>query len=999
MNRIIVLLIFLLSFGCTTDNHQNDNFNKAEIKKEPKGVDDSFDISFLIEKEQSDLYSLSVIFELDSGCWVVSPYSNDSVYGPTTISISDNDYLIVYDTLIEIPASVEEFDSILNMPVRFIRKKTTYKQSIRVLTKDDFEVPGSVWFVLEPHCTPKKVDFVISYRSGKMEVRKIYTRGESNDHLDPPGSYKAMTILNAIRAYPAKDIPNDAYSRAYEYSRSLQVSSSRDIIPWKSIGPKNIGGRTLDLSLNQQNPNTIYAASAGGGLWRSYTGGVGQDAWERLELGYPAMSIGAVEICPTDTNVIFAGTGECYGNGTYFPSVSYRATRGMSGIGLLRSLDNGQTWEKSIDWSYQQQRGIQRIKFDPDSNNIVWVATTEGVYKSNNKGDTWDRVLNFPMATDISINPDDPDIVIVCCGGMFSNGNGIYRTTNGGQTWTKLFMGSSVPSQFGGKARVMTALSSPNIVYASIGHSQSYGTSDTWLCKSIDYGATWVVMNNTDYSKYQGWYSHYVGVSPFNPNKLFCGGVDMYQSSDGGNTLDIKDGNIQDWHHPDWLHLDHHDIEFHPTDPDIIYFAEDGGIHRTDDGGETFFSCNWGYQTSQFYSGFSCSDTDSLFATGGLQDNFSCIYEGDEYWRRVHGGDGSWTAINQVNNNNVFNSSQYLNISRSYDYGFNYENVAPDNSSSNANFIAPYLLSPVDNQTMYAGRSIIYKSTDSGTNWTATNQASQFDSNPVLTMDMSSTSTEVVYAATMAWNSRARIYKTIIGGAYWQDITADLPDRMITDIHVDKNNHNTLFITLGGFGTSHLYRSDDGGDNWTDIGSSLPDIPGWCVINDPLNTDIIYYGNEFGVYVSENNGQNWTQVNEGLGDGVFAMDLKISASNRRLRVATHGNGVYERPVESSIGIDENNSKYSNSLGFSNYPNPFSDRTTLHFELANKAWVRISVYDLSGKIVERLADKEFPAGIHEIDWNVNSPSRLKNGVYICRLSSGDITSTLKMHIVK
>ncbi len=824
------------------------------------------------------------------------------------------------------------------------------------------------------------------------------TTREKNTRTDPPGSFKSLTIMNAIRAYPGNDIPADAYTRAFKYSRAFLRSPSRQIAPWESIGPKNIGGRTLDLSLNQENPNTIYAASASGGLWRSYSGGLGENAWERLELGYPVLAIGAVEVSPTDSNIIFAGTGECYGFGEYFPSVSFRATRGMSGIGLLRSMDNGETWEKSIDWSYNQQRGVQRVKFDPDSSDIIWVATTEGTYKSNDLGVTWNLVLNIPMATDISINPEDPDIVIVCCGGMFSHGNGIYRTTDGGQNWLKLFMGSSVPNPFGGKARVMTALSSPNIVYVSIGHSQSHGSNGTWLCKSEDYGETWSVVNSTDYSKYQGWYSHYVGVSPFNPDKLFCGGVDMYQSSNGGSTLQLEDGIIHDWHHPDWLHLDHHDIEFHPTNPDIVYFAQDGGVHRTDDGGETFFSCNLGYQTSQFYPGFSCSDTDSLFATGGLQDNFSCVYEGDQYWRRVSGGDGGWSAINQSNNNNIYNSSQYLNIYRSYDNGFSYEKIAPDNSGTNTNFIAPFLLSPVDNQTLYAGRSIIYKSSDSGSNWIPTNQSSQFDHNPVLTMGMSSTSTDVVYVATMARNSRARLYKTIIGGSYWKDVTADLPDRMITDIHVDVNNHNILFITLGGFGTSHLYRSDDSGETWTDIGSILPDIPGWSVINDPLNPDIIYYGNEFGIYVSNNNGQSWSEINEGLGDGVFAMDLKISVSNNKLRVATHGNGIYEIPVESTIGMDENRSHYSDVLEFTNYPNPFYDQTILRFELAKETRVRISVYDVSGRLVEELIDKELSADAHEISFNVNHSLRAKNGVYLCRLMAGDQTRTLKLQVI-
>lgn len=154
---------------------------------------------------------------------------------------------------------------------------------------------------------------------------QVNNKPNSESH-NIPGSYKSLSMMNAIRAYPNKDIPKDGYIKAWEYSqRNLQVSE-RNNQAWIAIGPMNIGGRTLDISINQQNPNTIYFGSASGGVWRSYTGGTGEDAWERLEIGYPALAIGAVEVCPEDTNIILLGTGECYGNGEYYPSVSYRAT-------------------------------------------------------------------------------------------------------------------------------------------------------------------------------------------------------------------------------------------------------------------------------------------------------------------------------------------------------------------------------------------------------------------------------------------------------------------------------------------------------------------------------------------------------------------------------------------------------------------------------------------------------------------------------------------------
>lgn len=216
---------------------------------------------------------------------------------------------------------------------------------------------------------------------------------------------------------------------------------------------------------------------------------------------------------------------------------------------------------------------------------------------------------------------------------------------------------------------------------------------------------------------------------------------------------------------------------------------------------------------------------------------------------------------------------------------------------------------------MYSAGNGIYRTTNGGLygNWTETNDPSQFNNNPVLTMDISSTSTDVVYAATMPWNNRSQIFRTFNGGATWVDITQGLPDRVITDIHVDKNNHEIVYITFGGFGTSHLYMTHNAGDTWHDIGEELPDIPAWSVTNDPMYPEIIYFGNEFGVYISYDEGNIWQEYMDGFGDGVFAMDLKISMSNRKIRVASHGNGSFERPLEVSSDIADNNILQNNKI--------------------------------------------------------------------------------------
>jgi hypothetical protein len=268
-------------------------------------------------------------------------------------------------------------------------------------------------------------------------------------------------------------------------------------------------------------------------------------------------------------------------------------------------------------------------------------------------------------------------------------------------------------------------------------------------------------------------------------------------------------------------------------------------------------------------------------------------------------------------------------------------------------------------------------------------------------MGISSSSVNVVYAATMPINPGPGIFKTI-NGSEWEEITGtNLPDRMPTDLHVDVNDHDIVFVTYGGFGTSHLFRTTDGGSTWEDIGQGLPDIPGWSVVIDPLYPEQIYYGNEFGVFVSLDDGQHWQPFNEGLGDGAFAMDLKISESDRTLRVATHGNGVYERPLIGEwVGYEDPNVT-EDVFSLECYPNPFQTYTTVSFKISGLSYICLLVIDLSGKPVKSIYTGEMPGGMKQIRWNGtrDDGSKLTPGLYLIRMEQGNKSQTIKVQLIQ
>lgn len=841
--------------------------------------------------------------------------------------------------------------------------------------------------------------FLILHIPNPAEYQNEYEEGKRMS-----GAMKSLNFWTDQRAYPNEDIPESAYYRAYEYSKKTftkeKLNSSQ---PWNDIGPKNVGGRTNAITFNPLNPNTVYAGSASGGLWRSFTSGVGANAWEYIKTGFPVLGVNTVAIPESDSNTIYIGTGEVYGYQSSMGGLSIRTTRGSYGIGILKTTNAGQTWTKSLDWSYNQRRGVQVIKIDPTNNNIVYAGTSEGIFKSTDGGTNWGQIQNIIMTTDILINPQNPNIIIAACGNLGSANYGIYRSTNAGADWSKIT--SDLPTSWAGKVHLDTYKSAPNVVYASIGKGSLTGAG-TVLCRSTDSGLNWVTLNTTDYATYQGWFSHFVVVHPYDSSKILCGGIDVWKSTDGGLTL-TKKSNWAAWYlnatpppggpegPPNYSHADHHTFAVHPQNPDIVYFGNDGGVFRTTDFGETFSGLNGGYQTTQFYKRFGVGVKDTLVAIGGLQDNASVVYSGSIAWRRVGGGDGSCSAVNSSNSDTMYTSSQYLNISRSTNRGINWSGVSP--SSSNQAFVGPFVVSPFNPKIIYAASDKVYKSTIGGGSWAALNNNQVLNGDPILVLEVSYTNADTVFAATAPNTKRSQVFRSTNGGTTWTNITGILPDRYIVDLASDPNNSAIIYCAVSGFGTPHLYKSTDAGNTWTAIGSTLPDVPTSAVIVDALYPMNIYVGNDLGVYVSTDYGNSWSQFSEGFFETALVMDLRISYKDRMLYAATHGNGVFKRRLlDGPTGITENEQLIADFKLEQNYPNPFNSSTIISYELPKTARVKIEILDVLGRLIKIIVNKDHPPGKYSILIDAYNYS---TGIYFYRLiADGKPVGTKKMLII-
>ncbi len=838
-------------------------------------------------------------------------------------------------------------------------------------------------------------------------------RGERPDpgDLPPSGAMQALDFWAASRAYPNEVIPEIGIAVAWDETRRAAARQRAGGIdggtaPWATLGPANIGGRTLALALLPGNPDVIFAGSASGGLWKSTTGGVGATAWTRITTGFPVTSVGTIEIDPANPSDMYIGTGEVYGYQSSTGGEVVRTTRGSYGIGILKSTDGGATWTMSLDWTSAQTRGVWAIRIDPSNSDRVFAATTEGVYRSTDAGGSWSQVLDRILATDLRIHPASPDTVLAACGNFGSAGGGLYRSLDGGDSWAELTTG--LPGSWSGKAQIDIAPSSPDVVYASLADT----FSGHGLYKSTNAGTTWSFVNGTDYPQYQGWYSHYVRVSPFDADRLYVGGIEIWRSTNGGTTLQQR----SQWTAvyfgtppaegpyggPSYAHADHHFAVPHPTDPDVFFFASDGGVFKTTNGGDSFVGLNGGYTTTQFYNGFSNSASDPQLAMGGMQDNFTAIWTGSPAWRRVIGGDGTWTAIHPTDPDVMYGGYQYLGTLVSFDGGDSWDEITPPRPGGEATaFVAPYVMCPDDPGYLYAGRTRVYSSAGTGYSWVATNGGQPLDgTNPALSMAVSPTSKDTVYVGTAPISSGvARIFRTTNGGDSWDDVTGPLPDRYPMDLAVDPGDARTVYVALSGFGASHVWRSTNGGTAWTDIGAGLPDVPASAVAVDPDHPEMIYVGNDLGVWVSPNAGGAWQPFSSGM-PPALVNDLKVYAPGRLLRAATHGNGAWERPLADppAVGVDQvaaGGTAPLEEVRLAVAPNPIRTDSRVRFELREAARVRIALHDVAGRRVRDLVDEDRPAGAHSI---ALEPHGLAAGVYFVRMEAGrDVEMTRVVYL--
>ncbi len=799
-------------------------------------------------------------------------------------------------------------------------------------------------------------------------------------------------------------------------------------LKFRSIGPAVMGGRVDDFAVVESDPRIIYVAAAAGGVFKSVNGGA---SWEPLFDDQPVGSIGDIALAPSDSSIVWVGTGE--------PNNRQSSSWGN---GVYKSMDGGHTW---THMGLTNTQNIGRIVIHPSDPNILYVAALghlwgpnkeRGVYKSTDGGVTWTQSLSINEDTgvsDLAIDPQSPNTLYAAAyerrrtvfgyngGGPDS---GIYKTVDGGAHWTKLSKGLPQTGDIG-RCAIEVSRHNPNIVYALIENVHG------GVFRSEDKGFTWTKMSDTD--PRPSYYSQ-IRIDPNNENKIWVLGAPLYYSEDGGRTF--KEDRWKE------IHSDFHAFWIDPANSDHMIAGCDGGINMTFDGGRTWDYVN-NLPLGQFYE-ISFDMQKPYHVCGGLQDNYSwCGPSGslkthgiaNDEWINIGGGDGFDTRIDPNDPDTVYTESQDGNLLRRDLRTGEARSLRPLEENDKApryrfQWNSPLVLSSHDPHTLYYAGNYLFKSTDRGDSWqrlgpdltTGADRSTMKILGKLPDKDMLSredgvehwpcatTVAESPVQAGVLWvgTDDGNLQVTRDDGKTWSNVVANVPGlrkgAYVAKVETSYRDAGTAYAAFDNHRSDdfsiYLYMTDDFGRTWKPISKGITEADGTVHVirEDPANPNLLFAGTEFGMFVSFNHGASWEKMKNGL-PTVPVFDIHIQPREHDLIVGTHGRSIWildditplekmsDTVISSDLDLFDSRPaieyRIANFAGFTGQrafiaPNPPYGVVLDYFlksKIEGKDPVRIAIKDAAGKTIREL---EAPAaeGVNRVIWDMryDSPTR-------------------------
>jgi photosystem II stability/assembly factor-like uncharacterized protein len=634
-------------------------------------------------------------------------------------------------------------------------------------------------------------------------------------------------------------------------------------------------------------------------------------------------------------------------------------------------------------------------------------------------------------AIDIVIHPDDPNTLYAATwqrrrakgndprnepafsgSDELFDGSGVWKSTDGGTTWSQI--NSGLPeARYRGRIGIDVVRSQPETVYAFVdnyeiareapeGSTDAYGRPRGGVIKgatvfrSDNGGDSW--RQTSESSQFMeglggtyGWVFGQMRADPVNPDKIYVMGLALNVSEDSGRTFRRLSG----------MHSDHHGLYIDPNNPDYLVNNNDGGAYVSYDGGEnwrffvdipvvTFFNVNYD-MGDPFRVYGSVQDHGSYSGIVDLSNGRHAIPA--VQWQGAPGGEGSHHAIDPGDPSIVYSAGFYGTISRT--------NVETNESTSimprvpagelplRGQWLAHFILSPHDANTIYHGMNFVFKSTDRGDTWerispdlTSNDPDTQGDIQfqTIVALSESPITQGLLYSG----SDDGRLHVSKDDGGSWTDISAGLrPDRFTSEVVASAYDESTVYVTQNGRRSDDyaalVWKSSDYGQTWESIADGIPFGPVNIIREDPKNPDILYLGNDVGVYVSLNRGEDWQALSHEL-PGTFVHDLVVHPGQDFLIAATHGQGMFALDVRqlqqltpaitSSAAhmFDAENGALpaGGGRGFGGFN---FERAYVHYWIGEDADVTLEIQDAQGGMVNVL-EAGGSAGLHQVEWSLD-----------------------------
>jgi photosystem II stability/assembly factor-like uncharacterized protein len=832
-----------------------------------------------------------------------------------------------------------------------------------------------------------------------------------------------------------------------------------DRLTFRNIGPFRTAAWVTEVAVPEaplhDHLYTMYAATRSGGLWKTTNAGT---TWRPVSDSVGAAAVGAVALAPSNPAVVWMGTGD-----------QANARSSYSGKGLFKSVDGGTTWQPmGLSDSHHIARIVIHPK-NPDVVYVAAMGhlfsrnEERGVFRTTDGGATWKKVLyvnDGVGAIDLVINRQSPSILYAAMYDkerrpwqIVESGpeSGIYRTDNGGDTWERL--GGGLPTGKIGRIGLDIYQKNPLVLYALLENQNpkpggagaevsatrplAAGIIGNELYRTDDGGRTWRRVTDVNVAGGKAPYSfNQIRINPHDDQTVIVTSDSMFISRNAGKTWDTGffRGVFGDFRSMWW----------DPDDRDRIILGSDGGVSVSVDGGRTgdyFPNMSIG---EAYALGVDMDDPYNVYA--GFQDHDSWKGPSNsptgritlEHWITVGPGDGMYNVVDPMDSRWVYHTRELNQLGRMDQRTGVRTSVAPtrppDRPRLRYNWIAPIALSPEDPRTLYAGAQVLFRSRDRGDTWEeispdlTTNDAAKTGLNvPYCTI---TSIAESPARAGVIWvgTDDGKVQLTQDQGKQWTDLTPALvsagahADRWVSRVFASSHDPATAFVAKNGFRNDdfapYLYRTTDYGRTWTSIAGDLPTAPINVVVQDRKNRQLLIVGNDIGVFVSIDGGGRWFRLKANL-PTVAVHDLTVHPRENDLVIATYGRALWAgdiTPLQELSGELLNRSAYLFDIepraryGFStqgmNYhlfgdkylevPNePEALVINYYLNAESSAQAKIAVSDSTGHIVRQV---EGPAkkGLNRALVNLGGGGgRGRGAVTTPPLGVGDYTVTVEV----